>query len=283
MTPQTVLEGLSFPECPRWHDNSLFFSDMHAGTVWRLDAQRTANKILELPAFPAGLGWLPDGTLQVVSMRDRSVWRMTANGPVLLADLSAFAPGFANDMVMDQDGRAYVGNFGFDLNGGESPKPTVLLCVEPDGKVRIAADDLWFPNGAVITPDNRTLIIAETFAARITAFDIQPNGDLANRRVFADIPGIFADGICLDAEGGVWVTCAGGNKIIRVTEGGAITHDIPLPGRHAYACMLGGPDPRDRRDLYVCTAQDHLPARTVELRSGRIEMLRVEIPGAGRP
>jgi len=118
-------------------------------------------------------------------MRDRRLLRMTANGIAPFADLSALAPGFTNDMVMDQDGRAYVGNFGFDLNGGESPKPTVLICVEPDGAIRVVADDLWFPNGAVITPDNRTLLIAETFAGRITAFDIQPGGDLSNRRIFA--------------------------------------------------------------------------------------------------
>lgn len=279
-SPETVLDGLAFPECPRWHDNALYFSDMHAATVWRLDAAGAATKILELPGFPAGLGWLPDGTLQVVSMRDRRLLRLTANGLVPFADLSAFAPGYTNDMVIDQDGRAYVGNFGFDLNAGELHKPTVLLCVEPTGEVRVAASDLWFPNGAVITPDNRTLLIAETFGARITAFEILPSGELANRRVFADLPEILADGICLDAEGALWVTCAGGNRIIRVRDGGAITHDIPLPGRHAYACMLGGPD---RRDLYLCTAADHLPERTLRLRSGRIERLRVEVPGAGRP
>jgi sugar lactone lactonase YvrE len=280
MSPQIVLDGLAFPECPRWHDNALFFSDMHAGAVWRIDAHGAATKVLELPAFPAGLGWLPDGTLQVVSMRDRRLFRATPNVLAPLADLSAFAPGYTNDMVIDQDGRAYIGNFGFDLNADESPKPTVLLCVEPDGAVRVATDDLWFPNGAVITPDNRTLLIAETFAARLTAFDIQRGGDLANRRVFANIPGTYPDGICLDAEGGVWVSCAGGNRVIRVTGGGAITHEIPLPGRHAYACMLGGVD---RRNLYICTAQDHLPDRTVQSRSGRIEVVRVEVPGAGRP
>ena len=280
MTPQTVLEGLAFPECPRWHDNALFFSDMHAGVVWRLDSSGNATSVLELPAFPGGLGWLPDGTLQVVSMRDRRLLRMTVNGLAPFADLSALAPGFTNDMVIDREGRTYVGNFGFDLNGGESPKPTVLICVEPDGETRVVADDLWFPNGAVITSDNKTLLIAETFAGRITAFDIQPGGDLSNRRVFAELPGVFSDGTCLDAEGGLWVSCPEGHRIIRVMEGGAITHDIPLPGRHSYACMLGG---ADRRDLYICTAEDHLPDRTVKSRKGRIEMLRAEIPGTGRP
>lgn len=253
---------------------------MHDGVVWRLDSEGTATKIVELPSFPAGLGWLPDGTMQVVSMRDRCLLRMTSKGLVVFADLSAFAPGYTNDMVIDRDGSAYVGNFGFDLNAGESPKTTVLLSVELDGTVRVACDDLWFPNGALISPDGGTLLLAETFAARITAFDIQPGGELTNRRVFAELPGLFPDGTCLDAEGGVWVTCAGGNKIIRVLEGGAVTHDIPLPGRHSYACMLGG---ADRRDLYICTAQDHLPAHTLKSRSGRIEVLRVDVPGAGLP
>lgn len=280
MPPQTILEGLAFPECPRWHDNALFFSDMHAATVWRVDAQGVSTRVLELPAFPGGLGWLPDGALQVVSMRDRRLMRMTANGLALLADLSGLAPGFTNDMVMDNLGRAYVGNFGFDLNGGESPKPTVLICVEPDGQARIVAEDMMFPNGAVITPDNRALIIAETFAGRLTAFDILPNGDLANRRVFAEIPGVFADGICLDASNGIWVACATEDRIVRVAEGGKITNEIPLPGRRSYACMLGG---ADRRDLYICTAEEHLPEKTIVSRKGRIEMIRVDVPGAGLP
>ena len=280
MTPRTVLDGLAFPECPRWHDGALYFSDMHDGKVWRMDATGGAAKILELPSFPGGLGWLPDGTLQVVSMKERRLLRMTSDGLEAFADLSGLATGYTNDMVIDREGRAYVGNFGFDLNGGESPKPTVFICVEKDGSVRAVADDVWFPNGAVITPNGKTLLLAETFAARITAFDIVPGGDLVNRRVFAELPRIHADGTCLDAEGGLWVTCAGANRIIRATEGGAITHDFPLPGRHAYACMLGG---ADRRDLYICTAGAHLPERTVQLRSGCIEVLRVEVPGAGLP
>ena len=130
---------------------------------------------------------------------------------------------------MDREGRAYVGNFGFDLNGGESPKATVLLCVEPGGAVRIVSDDMWFPNGILITPDGKTLLVAETFAGRITAFDILPGGDLTNRRVFAELPGLFPDGACLDAEGGVWVACAEGHKVVRVMNG-AVTHDIRAAG-----------------------------------------------------
>ena len=280
MSPATVLDGLAFPECPRWHEGALFFSDMHAGVVWRLTTAGLSSKVLDLPTFPGGLGWLPDGSLQVVSMLDRRVLRLTSQGPVTIADLRSFASHPANDMVVDRQGRAYIGNFGFDLNGGESPRPTVLLCVESNGGVRPVAKDLVFPNGMIITPDGKTLIVAETFASCLSAFDIQPDGALTNRRVFAALDKLRPDGICLDNEGAVWVACPGGNRIIRVKAGGEVTHNIPLPDRDSYACMLGGPE---RCDLYICTARHHLPERTRELRSGRIEVLRVEVPGAGLP
>jgi sugar lactone lactonase YvrE len=148
-----------------------------------------------------------------------------------------------------------------------------------NGAASIAAGDLWFPNGMVIVPGGKMLIVAETFAARLTAFDLD-NGRLANRRVFAGLPGLFPDGICLDAEGAVWVACAGARKVVRVIEGGRITGEILLEDRSAYACMLGGDD---RRDLYLCTARDHRPERTVPLRSGRIELARVDVPGPGLP
>ena len=280
MSPETVLDGLAFPECPRWHEGALFFSDMHGGVVWRLTAGGASSRVLEVPSFPGGLGWLPDGTLQVVSMLDRRLLRLTAQGLVTIADLSAFASHPTNDMVVDRQGRAYIGNFGFDLNGGESPRPTVLLCVESSGEVRAVAQDLVFPNGMAITPDGKTLIVAETFAGRLSAFDIQPDGALTNRRVFAPLEGIHPDGICLDEHGALWVACPGGNRVVRVKAGGEITHNIPLPDRDSYACMLGGPD---RRDLYICTARHHLPERTRKLLSGRIEVLRAEVPGAGLP
>lgn len=280
MSPETVLDGLVFPEGPRWHQGELYFSDQHDRVVWAIGADGAARRIAEVPEQPSGLGWLPDGTLQIVSMRDRRLLHLTPRGLVQFADLSAFAPGYLNDMVIDAEGRTYVGNFGFDLDAGESPKATALLMVASDGEISVACDDVWFPNGAAITPDGKTLLLVETFGARIKAFEIEANGQLTNRRIFAELPGIFPDGICLDAEGGLWVACAFGHKAIRVVDGGGITHEIPLSDRHAYACMLGG---ADRRDLYLCTAADHRPERTAELRSGRIEMVRVEIPGAGWP
>jgi sugar lactone lactonase YvrE len=151
------------------------------------------------------------------------------------------------------------------------------LSVTPDGVVSVAADDLWFPNGAVISPDGRTLLIAESFGAKISAFTIDAAGALSDRRVFANLDGLYPDGMCLDAEGSLWVACAGGHRVIRVTAGGEIAETISLPGRHAYACMLGG---EDRRNLYICTSQDHFPDRTVKLRSGRIEVVRVDTPAS---
>src|SRR5579863_2626881 len=203
-TTRVLLDGLIFPEGPRWHDGALYFSDMHAGIVWRVTPEGAANKVREFPGNISGLGWLPDGTMLVVSMTDRHLVRITPKGLQTASDLSSFATNPINDMVVDRTGRAYVGNFGFDLIKGEAPRPTVLLRVERDGNVRVAADDLHFPNGMVITPDGKTLIVAETYGARLTAFDIQLDGALANRRVFAAVEGMRPDGICLDAEGAVW-------------------------------------------------------------------------------
>jgi sugar lactone lactonase YvrE len=280
MTPRTVLDNLVFPECPRWHDNALYFSDMHDGILWRIDANGRASKVVEVAAQPAGIGWLDDGTMQIVSMKDQKLLRLNSQGLTTLADLSGIAGGQCNDMTMDREGRAYVGNFGFDLNAGGAVKPTVLIAVERDGKVRAAAEDMTFPNGIVITPDGKTLVVAETHASRLTAFDIGAGGILSNRRIFAPLNGMFPDGMCLDAEGAIWVACVGIHKVIRVREGGEIAQEIELPGRDSFACMLGGPD---RRDLYICTATTFAPERTKTERAGRIEFARVDVPGAGLP
>jgi sugar lactone lactonase YvrE len=253
---------------------------MHDGKVWRLTSPGKATKLFDVAGQPAGLGWLPDGTMHVVSMKERRLMRVAGGELNAFADLSGLAPGQTNDMVIDRDGRAYIGNFGFDLNAGEEPRATVLIAVEPDGSARVVAEDMWFPNGMVITPDGKTLIVAETFAGRLTAFDVQPDGSLKSRRVFAPLQGIYSDGICLDADGAVWVSCAEGYRTIRVAEGGNITHEIPHEGRHSFACMLGG---SDGRDLFICTAAHHLPRRTVEMRSGKIERARVDVRGAGLP
>jgi sugar lactone lactonase YvrE len=278
-TPQVLLDGLCFPEGPRWHDGELWFSDMHGHAVKAVGLDGAARTIVEVPAAPSGLGWLPDGRLLVVSMEDRRLLRLDPGGLTEVADLRRFATFHCNDMVVDAHGRAYVGNFGFDLHGGATPVPTVLTLVLPTGEARIAADDLLFPNGTVITPDGRTLIVGESFGPRLTAFDILPDGSLTNRRIWATLERAVPDGICLDAEGAIWIASPISAEVLRVVEGGAITHRVPI-STQAFACMLGGPQ---RRHLFVCTAGTSDPALCRERRDGRIEVIEVDVPGAGLP
>jgi sugar lactone lactonase YvrE len=280
-TTTTVLQdGLCFPEGPRFRDGALWFSDMHALHVMRLVPDGRAQVMLEVPNCPSGLGWLPGGDLLVVSMTDRRLLRWDGRSSATHADLSELASFHLNDMVVDARGNAYVGNFGFDLHAGESPKPAELILVTPDGEARVVADEMQFPNGTVVTPDGQTLIVGESFGGRLTAFDILANGDLANRRVWAELPhGAVPDGICLDAEGAIWIASPISAEVLRVSEGGAVTHRVPVETQ-AFACMLGGPE---RRHLFVCTALDSDPARCRETRSGRIEVVEVDVPGAGRP
>ena len=198
----------------------------------------------------------------------------------MLADLSAVATGPCNDMVVDGQGRAYVGNFGYDRHKGEPPRTTCLARVDPDGRVTRAAEDLFFPNGTVITPDGRTLIVGETQGHRLTAFDVAPDGTLSNRRVWAALgEAVFPDGICLDAEGAIWVSDARGLSLLRVREGGEIDGTVSTGNRYAFACMLGG---ADRRTLFVCTSTGSGPAMA-DKRDGAIETVRVDVPGAGLP
>lgn len=278
LRPEILIEGLRFPEGPRWHAGRLWFSDMHAQQVLAADPDGSMETIVTVPQDPSGLGWLPDGRLLVVSMRDRRLLRLDPGGLVEHADLSKVAPFHCNDMVVDARGRAYVGNFGFDLHGGGEPVATTLALVDPDGRVRIAAENLRFPNGTVITPDGRTLIVGESFGARLTAFDIAEDGSLGGRREWARMQGAVPDGICLDAEGAIWVASPIGGDVLRLREGGEITHRVEVE-HQAFACMLGGPE---RRTLFICTAANSDPEETA-VRSGRIERIEVEVPGAGLP
>jgi sugar lactone lactonase YvrE len=216
----------------------------------------------------------------VVSMEDRRLLRIEPDGrAVTHADLGGVATGNCNDMVVDAKGRAYVGNFGFAFPGGEM-KPAKLARADPDGAVVEAADELVFPNGTMITPDGRTLIVGETFAARMTAFDIAPDGALSNRRVWAQLPErAVLDGACLDAEGAVWVASPTTNDVIRLKEGGEVLERITAD-QGCFACMLGG---EDRRTLFVLTAAGSDPADCRARRAGRIETVQVAVPGAGLP
>jgi sugar lactone lactonase YvrE len=275
----TLVEGLTFAEAPRWRDGRLVFSDFYTYRVIAVDEAGRMETIANVPRQPSGLGWTPDGRLLVVSMLDHTLLRLDPSGLTVVADMSSLAKVSSNDMVVDSDGRAYVGNFGFDLHAGETPRSTRLARVDPDGAVTVAADGLIFPNGTVVTPDGRTLIVAETFANRLTAFDHARDGRLTNRRVFADLGENFPDGICLDAEGAVWVADPRHKKVFRVHEGGARSREITTGDRGAYACMLGG---ADRRTLFVCTNTQGGPEAAKALQ-GRIESAHVEVPGAGLP
>ena len=276
--PEVLIEGLRFPEGPRWHEGRLWLSDMHSKRVLAVDLDGRTETIVEVPQDPSGLGWLPDGRLLVVSMRDRKLLRLDPEGLVEVADLSSMAPFHCNDMVVDGVGRAYVGNFGFDLHAGQQRVSTNLILVEPDGRTKIAAEDLLFPNGTVITPDGRTLIVGETFGARLTAFDVGEDGSLGGRREWARMERAVPDGICLDAEGAIWVASPVSRCVLRLREGGEVTDRIEVETQ-AFACMLGGPE---RRTLFICTAATSDPNETEE-RTGRIEHVQVDVPGAGLP
>ncbi|MGH6955047.1 MAG: SMP-30/gluconolactonase/LRE family protein [Caulobacteraceae bacterium] len=279
-TLTTVLDGLAFPEGPRWRDGRLIFSDMHAHEVVAMTPEGARETLYAHDGPVSGLGWLPDGRMLVVSMVDMKLLRIEPDGRAAVhADLSAIATGRCNDMVVGAEGRAYVGNFGYDYPHAEV-KPARLARVDPDGRVSVAADELIFPNGSMITPDGRTLIVGETFAGRMTAFDIGPNGALSNRRVWATLPpGAVPDGACLDAQGAVWVASPTTNDVIRLKEGGEVLQRIEAK-QGVFACMLGG---QDRRTLYVLTASGSDPEDCLRIRAGRIESVRVETPGAGLP
>ena len=277
--PSVLLEDLTFPEGPRWHDGRLWFSDFYAHEVVAVDLTGKRETIVKVPGQPSGLGWTPDGRLLVVSMTDRRLLRLDPDGLQEVADLSDLAAFHCNDMVVDGEGGAYVGNFGFNSHGGDPYKAADLIRVDPDGRTSVAATGLAFPNGAVITPDGGTLIVGETRGNILSAWDRAANGALSNRRVWADLGGGFPDGICLDAEGAVWVADPRNKETIRVLEGGEVTDRISTGEYGAFACMLGGPD---RRTLFICTCLQSGPG-TAELRSGRIETIDVDIPGAGWP
>jgi sugar lactone lactonase YvrE len=284
-----LLDGLWFPEGPRWHAGKLWFSDMLAQRVMTVDLDGHAEMVVPVPGRPSGLGWLPDGRLLVVSMTDRRLLRRDSNGLTEVADLSTLTSGYCNDMVVDRHGRAYIGHFGFDLEALPiTPRLAEIVLVLPDGTARIVADALAFPNGAVMTPDERTLVVAETLAARLTAFVVEPDGSLTHRRIWAafddlgfGLPDgrVTPDGICLDAEGAIWVASPASAEVLRVREGGVVTDRVSVVTA-PYACMLGGPD---RRTLFVLTAEPFHPGEPRAPNKGRIEMVQVAVRGVGLP
>ena len=289
LTATVMAEGLHFGEGPRWHGGRLWFSDFYDHAVKSMGQDGDVRTELEIDDQPSGLGWLPDGRLLIVAMHGRRVLRVDPDGVKVHAELSGVADWHTNDMVVDAAGRAYVGNFGFALDdalkergveGVLASHPTAKLArVDPDGRVHVAADEMHFPNGSVITPDGRTMIVAETLAMRLTAFDIGADGSLSNRRVWATLGMRAPDGICLDADGHVWIANAIAPECVLVAPGGGIVATVQTD-QPCFACMLGGDD---RRSLYMMTAPSSMPDAVSTVRKGRIVTARVTTPGAGLP
>jgi sugar lactone lactonase YvrE len=295
-TLTTLFEGGCYFECPRWHDGRWWLSDFYRHGVFTYDSDGGEELALTVEAQPSGLGWLPDGDLLVVSMKDRRVLRWSGDGQASThAELDDLTTGHLNDMIVDRQGRAFVGNFGFDLMGGGQPSTASLVRIDPDGSATVATDDLWFPNGMTISDDG-VLTVAETFAARITAFDIEDDGSLTNRRVWAQVepspaPGdietmlsavSFApDGCALDAEGHVWAANALGAVLCRVAPGGEIVEEVAAPeGLGVFACGLGG---EDGRTLIACAAPDFDEHKRAAAREAALVTTTVDVPHAGLP
>ena len=277
---EVLHEGLDFGEGPRWHDGRLWLSDFWQHHVLSFGPSGDRRVELELDDEPSGLGWLPTGELLVVAMSSRQVRRVTPSGEVVRhGDLSGIATGRANDMVVDGRGNAYVGNFGFDMDAGEKPAAAALALVRPDGSVEVAATDLRFPNGSVVTPDGTTLVVGESMGACYTAFTIQEDGTLTDRRTWAEVPGRAPDGCTLDAEGAIWMADAGGGGCFRIAEGGEVLDHVEA-GQKVFACALGGDD---GRTLFLVTAPAFGEAVSAGKGLGKVEVVEVDVPGAGWP
>ncbi|MBM9463989.1 SMP-30/gluconolactonase/LRE family protein [Aeromicrobium sp. YIM 150415] len=277
--PETTLifSDLRFPEGARWHGDRLWFSDMHTGQVFRANPLlRTLEEYAIIDDQPSGLGWLPDGDLLVSSMLSRAVLRVAATGEVSrFAELSSLTAAPVNDLVTTPSGTTYLGGFGYDLYADAPAKPGPILRIDPDSSTRIVETDMTFPNGMVILPGTSTLVVAETWAARLTAFDIDDDGGLSGKRVWAELPpDSTPDGICVDAAGAVWVSSIATSQFLRVEAGGRISDVISVDGRCATDCVLGGPN---GTTLFLLTSNSWQPSDTTT-RQGRIEAVEVAVP-----
>jgi sugar lactone lactonase YvrE len=287
---RVLTDGIYFGEGPRWRDGRLWFSDFYASAVKSVSPAGDLRTEIEIDDRPSGLGFMPDGSMLIVSMTKRQVLRRTADGTLTVhADLSGIAGFHCNDMVVDAAGRAYVGNFGFDLDAHMEARgiqsviadhPTAkLACVLPNGTVRVAAPDMHFPNGSVITPDGKTLIVGETLASRLTAFDVADDGSLSNRRIWADLSPRVPDGISLDANGNIWIANPIAPECALIAQGGKVLEVIDT-GQPCYACMLGG---ADGRTLYLLTAQTSIAHEAAAAPKGKLLIANVDVPHAGLP
>ena len=297
-----LVDNLHFSEGPRWHNGKFWFSDFYQKAVFCADESGNLDKVVDIPNQPSGLGWLPNDDLLIVSMHDQKLMKFSNGELSVHSDLSDLTPYTCNDMVVDKDGHAYIGNFG-TIHHNIRVKPTCLIHVSPDGKANIVAENLEFPNGTVITPDGKKMILGETYAGRLTSFNINDDKSLSNRKVWAQMMPLpiyyiskvrrlfgarakessykvrVPDGICLDEQMGIWVASPTSTEVFRIEEGGKVTDSIKTPDR-AFACMLGG---TDRKTLFISTAQESTPEVASNNKYGKIYTTRVNISGAGWP
>src|SRR5438132_1452443 len=279
MKTTVLVEHLSFPESPRWHDDRLWFSDWGAQEVIAVDLKGKSEVITRIQSFPFCIDFLPDGRLLVVSARDQLLLRMEPDGSLVThAILSSLSDHPWNEIVVDGRGNAYINNIGFDFPGGEFATGIIAL-VTPDGSTRQVADGVAFPNGMVVTPDNATLIVAESYGKRLTAFDITADGSLSNRRVWADLDGGSPDGICLDAENAVWYGDVPNKRCVRVREGGEVLQTVELD-RGCFACTLGG---ADRSTLFMMATEWRGPENMLQGHTGQVLSVAAPAPGVGWP
>ena len=276
---QTLLAGLAFGESPRWHDGRLWFSNWIAQEIVAVDLLGKSEVIARMPSFPFSIDWLPDGRMVVVWGREGLLRREPDGRLVTHVDLSGIAHGW-NEIVVDGRGNAYINGGGFDLLAGSAFAPGIVALITPDGSARQVADGIAFPNGMAVTADNSTLIVAESYAKRLAAFDIEASGSLANRRVWADLGDGVPDGICIDAKGAVWYGDVPNKRCVRVREGGEVLQTIDLD-RGCFACMLGGVD---NRTLFMMAAEWRGPANMTDSpRTGQVLTAQAPAPHAGWP
>lgn len=273
-----LADDFAFLEGPRWHRGHWWVSDITARKLYRLTPEGKREVVCEVPHRPSGIGFLPDGTPVIASMVDRKLMRVVDGRLVLHADLSALAPADLNDLVVDDRGRVYVGNFGYDLFGGANKAPADLFVVELDGSASVAASGFDFPNGVVLKDGGKTLVIAESWSNRLTGFARDEDGALSQRRVYAYLGERQPDGICIDREGGIWVPCFNTGEVLRMLDGGVITDRLSVGGKRAVACQLGGDD---GRTLLCCTFDGPSDDLMTGKRLAAIYTTRVAIPGGG--
>jgi sugar lactone lactonase YvrE len=276
----TLMTGIAFGESPRWHEGRLWFCDWGAGELIALDLGGRSEVVERVRSFPFCIDWLPDGRLLVVHAQERRLLRREPDGTLVThADLRPLSDKGWNEIVVDGRGNAYVNGGGFDLMAGEAFAPGIVALVTPDGSARQVADGIAFPNGMGVTADGTTLIVAESYGSRLTAFDIAADGGLSNRRVWAETPGDHPDGICLDAEGAAWYADVGNRRCVRAREGGEVLQTVELD-RGGFACMLGG---ADRKTLFVVTREWHGADAAKGMGTGQVVAVRAPAPGAGWP